>query len=66
MIARVLVALGFPLSAVGLLVYGMAVSESMRNDDQANFGLALMIIAFIVGLVGVFWYRADEARIGRD
>jgi hypothetical protein len=66
MIARILVSLGFPLAAIGLVVYGMAVSESMRNDDQANFGLILMIASFAVGVIGVFWYRADEARADRD
>lgn len=66
MIARILVSLGFPVATVGLVVYGMAVSESMRNDDQANFGLAVLIGGFIVGVIGVIWYRADEARAERD
>jgi hypothetical protein len=66
MIARILVSLGFPVAAIGLVVYGMAVSESMRNDGQANLGLAVLIGGFVVGVIGVFWYRADEARAERD
>lgn len=66
MIARILVSLGFPVATIGLVVFGMATAESMRNDDQANYGLAMLIIGFVVGVIGVFWYRADEARAERD
>jgi membrane protein DedA with SNARE-associated domain len=65
MIARILVSLGFPVSAVGLVIFGMATSESIRNDDQANLGLALLIGGFVVGILGVLWYRANEARADR-
>jgi len=66
MIARILVSLGFPVATIGLVIFGMATSESIRNDDQANYGLATLIIGFVVGVIGVFWYRADEARAERD
>jgi hypothetical protein len=66
MIARILVSLGFPVAAIGLVVFGMAGAESIRNDDQANFGLAVMIGGFIVGVIGVLWYRADEAKADRN
>ncbi|CAN5698990.1 hypothetical protein BH09CHL1_BH09CHL1_15320 [soil metagenome] len=62
MIARILVSLGFPVSAIGLVIFGMATAESIRNDDQANLGLYLMFGGFIVGIIGVLWYRANEAR----
>lgn len=66
MIARILVSLGFPVATIGLVIFGMATAESIRNDDQANLGLALLIGGFVIGVIGVFWYRAEEARAERD
>ena len=62
MIARILAAIGFPVAAVGLTILGMATSESVRNDDQLNLGLYLIIGGLIAGVLGVVLYRMDEAR----
>lgn len=62
MIARLLASIGFPVAAVGLVVFGMATSESVRNDSQANLGLYLLVGGLIVGVIGVFMYRAEEAK----
>jgi len=66
MIARLLAALGFSASGVGLTVYGMATSMSTRNDSMANIGLALLFGGFIAGIIGVAIYRADEKRAMRS
>ena len=66
MIARLLAAIGFPASAVGFTTYGMAVSMSQKDESLANFSLALMIGGFIVGLIGVAIYRAQESRSARS
>lgn len=65
MIARLLAAIGFPASAVGLTTYGMAVSMSQKDESLANFSLALMIGGFIAGMIGVAIYRAQESRAAR-
>mgnify|MGYP001143036487 CR=1 FL=1 len=62
MIARLLASIGFPVAAVGLTILGMATSESVRNDDQLNLGLYLIIGGLIAGIIGVIMYRAQEAR----
>lgn len=62
MIARLLAAVGFPASAVGLTVYGMATSMSQKDETLANQSLALMIGGFIVGMIGIAIYRAQESR----
>jgi hypothetical protein len=62
MIARLLASIGFPLAGVGLTILGMATSESVRNDDQLNLGLYLIIGGMIAGIIGVIMYRASEAR----
>lgn len=62
MIARLLASVGFPVAAVGLTILGMATSESVRNDDQLNLGLYLIVGGLIAGVVGVVLYRMDEAR----
>lgn len=62
MIARLLAAIGFTASAVGLTVYGMGTSMSQRNTDLTDLGLALLIGGFVAGLIGVAIYRASEKR----
>jgi uncharacterized membrane protein len=62
MIARLLASVGFPVAAVGFTILGMATAESVRNDDQLNLGLYLIIGGMIAGIVGVIMYRASEAR----
>ncbi len=53
MIARLLASVGFPVAAVGLTILGMATSESVRNDDQLNLGLYLIIGGMIAGIIGL-------------
>ena len=62
MIARILVALGFTIAAVGLTVYGMGTAMSIPNKDMEHLGLYMMIGGTIAGVIGIFWYRADEKK----
>jgi hypothetical protein len=62
MIARILASVGFPAAAVGFTILGMATSESVRNDDQLNLGLYLIIGGMIAGIIGLVMYRAEEAK----
>jgi hypothetical protein len=62
MIARLLVSLGFPIAAVGLVVIGMATSMSVPDEGLTNQGLILMIGGTLAGVIGIFWYRADEKK----
>jgi hypothetical protein len=60
MIARLLVSIGFPIAAVGLVVIGMATSMSVPDDDMTNQGLYMLIGGTVAGIIGIFWYRSDE------
>jgi hypothetical protein len=60
MIARILVSLGFPIAAVGLVVIGMATSMSVPDDGMRDQGLYMLIGGTVAGIIGIFWYRADE------
>lgn len=62
MIARILVALGFPIAAVGLTILGMGTSMAVPDSDMKNLGMILMIGGTIAGVIGIFWYRADEKK----
>ncbi|MCC6704316.1 MAG: hypothetical protein IT334_05525 [Thermomicrobiales bacterium] len=64
MIARILVALGFTIASVGLTVFGMGTSMSVPDQDLENLGLYLMIGGTVAGVIGIFWYRADEKKHG--
>lgn len=62
MIARLLVSIGFPIAAVGLVVIGMATSMSVPDLDMRDQGLYMLVGGTIAGIIGIFWYRADEKK----
>lgn len=62
MIARILVAMGFTIAAVGLTVFGMGTAMSVPDKDMESLGLYLMIGGTLAGVIGIFWYRADEKK----
>jgi len=62
MIARVLIALGFPVAAVGLTLFGMGTSMAVPDQNLENLGLWLLGGGTLVGIIGIFWYRANEKR----
>ncbi|MEZ4497747.1 MAG: hypothetical protein R2845_13450 [Thermomicrobiales bacterium] len=62
MIARILVALGFPIAAVGLTIYGMGTSMAVPDSDMMDLGMIMMVGGVIAGIIGIFWYRADEKK----
>ena len=62
MIARILVALGFPIAAVGLTIYGMGTSMAVPDSHMMDLGMIMMVGGVIAGIIGIFWYRADEKK----
>jgi hypothetical protein len=62
MIARILVSLGFPIAAVGLVVFGMGTAMAVPDKDLESLGLWLLAGGTIAGVIGIFWYRADEKK----
>ena len=63
MIARVLVSLGFPVAAVGLTLFFFFSSMAVPDQSLENLGLWLLGGGTVVGIIGIFWYRADEKRL---
>lgn len=62
MIARILVSLGFPVAAVGLTIFGMGTAMAIPDKDMENIGLWLLGLGTLAGVIGIFWYRADEKK----
>jgi hypothetical protein len=62
MIARLLVAFGASIAAVGFTILGMATSYVKTDDDMKNISLILMAAGVAATVIGALWYRADERR----
>ena len=59
-ISMILAAIGFPVATVGLTIYGMSSSYTIRDEGMGGIGMWLMVAGFIAGVVGVLGYRASE------
>lgn len=62
MIARLLVAFGASIAAVGFTLLGMATSYVKTDDDMKSLSLILMAGGIVATVIGGVWYRADERR----
>ena len=60
MLARLLVAVGVTVWAVGFSFYGIATSTYEHYDRIGDLGIYLMVGGVIASVVGGFWYRAQE------
>ncbi len=60
MLARLLVAVGVTVWAVGFAFFGIATSSYEYNDQLGNLGIYLMVGGVVASVVGGFWYRAQE------
>jgi membrane protein DedA with SNARE-associated domain len=62
MIARLLVAFGASIAAVGFTILGMATSYVKHDDDMKNISFILMAAGVAATVIGGFWYRANERK----
>jgi hypothetical protein len=62
MIARLLVAFGASIAAVGFTVLGMATSYLKTDDDMKNISFILMAAGVAATVIGGLWYRAEERK----
>jgi membrane protein DedA with SNARE-associated domain len=62
MIARLLVAFGASIAAVGFTLLGMSTSYVKTDDDMKSISFILMAAGVAATVIGALWYRADERR----
>lgn len=60
MLARLLVAVGVTIWAVGFSFYGIATSTYEYHEQYGDWGIYMMVGGVIAAVVGGFWYRAQE------
>lgn len=66
MISKIVLTICSVAASVGLLLVGMATSYATRDHDMYRLGMILMIGGAIGTVIGVVWYRAEEAAAMRQ
>jgi len=53
-------------AATGFMFIGIASAIAGGHDTMMNLGWVLLVGGLIATVIGMFWYRATEARMARD